>query len=72
MDAQVNEHAFVRRRWTGELTRSESIARESRIIRDGNNVNDVEEERLKQLFQRPVEAVGPSVAQSYISCNSRI
>ncbi|OAK94708.1 hypothetical protein IQ06DRAFT_381858 [Phaeosphaeriaceae sp. SRC1lsM3a] len=60
MDAQVNEHAFVRRRWTGELTRSESIARESRIIRDGNNVNDVEEERLKQLFQRPVEAVGPS------------
>jgi hypothetical protein len=61
----MNDHAVVKRRWTDELTRSDSTARDSRLTQDENNINDAEEVRLKQLFERPGETDETSVIRLY-------
>lgn len=65
MLTEMNDRAAVKRRWTDELTRSESTSQESRLIQGENTIKDVGEERLKQLFERPGEADGMSVIRFY-------
>jgi hypothetical protein len=65
MFIEMNDHAVVKRRWTDELTRSDSTARNSGLIQGENNIHDVGELRLKQLFEHPGEADGTSVLRLY-------
>ena len=51
MDKQKTEYAVVKRRWTDELTRAESTARELKFTRGENNTKYTEEEGLKQLLE---------------------
>lgn len=69
MDESKMKYAVVQRRWTDELTRSETTSRGSGLVQDGKSIKYVEEERSKQLFECPSQDDERSVAPSRTFAN---